>query len=295
MTVGSTINLLKTEHLSDEQSRQVEILISECRLADGLDLDLYLEPSSPLTADRTNQILAQENAELVGIVTLFDGDGLEVQGMVHPRCRRKGIGTALLNAARDEAKKRGATHLLLVCDTASRSGAEFALSLGAGEAYSEYVLQFDPAAAAPPDPKPAPLEEQIHLRRVGDDEAETLVRLSAADHEEPEEAVRSRMMTWLAEPNQRLYTGVRSDGTAVGMLRVAAFDENLYINTFSVLSPLRGRGYGRQMLTEIVRLLAPEGKPVRLEVETQNKNALSLYLSCGFVEIIAYRYYALPV
>jgi ribosomal protein S18 acetylase RimI-like enzyme len=49
------------------------------------------------------------------------------------------------------------------------------------------------------------------------------------------------------------------------------------------------------MLTQIVAILAAEGKPLRLEVETQNRNALSLYISCGFREITAYRYHALPV
>jgi ribosomal protein S18 acetylase RimI-like enzyme len=76
------------------------------------------------------------------------------------------------------------------------------------------------------------------------------------------------------------------------MLRVATHEENVYINTFSILPELRGRGYGRQMLTQIVRLLSGEGKPVLLEVEAENQNALSLYLSCGFEQINAYRYWA---
>lgn len=55
----------------------------------------------------------------------------------------------------------------------------------------------------------------------------------------------------------------------------------------------RGRGYGRQMLEQIIRQLHDEGiKAITLEVEVENKNAIGLYSSCGFQVVTTYDYFA---
>lgn len=61
---------------------------------------------------------------------------------------------------------------------------------------------------------------------------------------------------------------------------------------FGVLPAYRGRGYGRQLLAQVVTLLASESwKRVLIEVETRNQNALGLYRSCGFREVTTYDFY----
>jgi ribosomal protein S18 acetylase RimI-like enzyme len=63
-----------------------------------------------------------------------------------------------------------------------------------------------------------------------------------------------------------------------------------------VIPELRGRGYGREILARTIAELRAEGwQHIRIEVETENVNALGLYRSCGFQEIAEYRYYALRV
>ena len=58
----------------------------------------------------------------------------------------------------------------------------------------------------------------------------------------------------------------------------------------------QGRGYGRHILLQILAMLIAEGRQaIRIEVETDNRNALSLYLACGFVPEHTYSYYQLKV
>ncbi|MBN1583111.1 MAG: GNAT family N-acetyltransferase, partial [Anaerolineae bacterium] len=78
-----------------------------------------------------------------------------------------------------------------------------------------------------------------------------------------------------------------------GVLRVTFMDEAIYLHTLQIRSEFRRRGFGRQLLENIVRDLLAEGKRVRLEVDTENDIALSLYRSCGFQVIATYRYYEL--
>jgi ribosomal protein S18 acetylase RimI-like enzyme len=281
--------LVKTRRVSEAQLPKIKALEAACRQQDSLPQDLYIEPESALSEGHTNLLFYYVGGELVGMISLSGGTDVEAQATVHPGYRRQGIGRKLLEAARAETRLRGANSLLIVCDSASLSGTAFAQAVGAEYSFSEFLLQFDPTADIKPGAVP---QDQISLRQVGADEKDLLIRQNALANEAPEESMENRIIAWLAEPNQRFYVGQRENGDSVGMLRVA--DEgSLYIGTFSVLPELRGRGYGRQMLTYALRLLEGEGKSIQLEVETQNRNALSLYLSCGFKEVTEYRYYTL--
>jgi ribosomal protein S18 acetylase RimI-like enzyme len=54
---------------------------------------------------------------------------------------------------------------------------------------------------------------------------------------------------------------------------------------------MQGQGIGRQMLLAIVRGLQNSGSQwITIEVETDNRNALSLYERCGFVTVGATDY-----
>jgi len=63
-----------------------------------------------------------------------------------------------------------------------------------------------------------------------------------------------------------------------------------------VLPAYRGRGLGRELLSRTVEtLLAANHGHIGQEVETDNRNALGLYVSCGFREVTTYGYYHLEL
>ncbi|HEY6543035.1 MAG TPA: GNAT family N-acetyltransferase, partial [Ktedonobacteraceae bacterium] len=58
----------------------------------------------------------------------------------------------------------------------------------------------------------------------------------------------------------------------------------------------RGLGYGREILEQLIHIAREAShKPVMLDVETDNTNAVGLYLSCGFEIKTTYDYYELRV
>lgn len=69
-------------------------------------------------------------------------------------------------------------------------------------------------------------------------------------------------------------------------------DSRAFINAFGVLPEHQRRGHGRQMLTEIVDRLASDGwEHLMIEVQADNRSALSLYHACGFRETTTYGFY----
>ena len=286
MTLGTMQGLVAVPRLTVEQRTEIELLAVLCREHDGLELSLYLEPDTAALGEETYQFLYYDKGTLVGFVSTPSGDPVEVIGMVDPAYRRRGIGKCLLGAAQNECRLRRAENFLLVCEESSASGIDFTRTIGAQYEFTEYLMQLDTAALPPA----FDASDSILLKWVGPEETEALTDLLIAASSLSQDEVPERLRKWLYEQDNRFYLGIR-EGKPIGMIRVNGTSPHLYLYTFCVLPEYRGRGYGRQILTGVVRDLLPKKRDIRLEVETNNRNALSLYHSCGFRGVTAYRYY----
>lgn len=71
------------------------------------------------------------------------------------------------------------------------------------------------------------------------------------------------------------------------------FDANtVFLHDICILPALQGRGYGGEALRRMATQLSAEKyRQLSLDVETKNKNALNLYLNCGFTIAEAYEYH----
>jgi ribosomal protein S18 acetylase RimI-like enzyme len=99
----------------------------------------------------------------------------------------------------------------------------------------------------------------------------------------------------LSQPNRRYYVG-DVDGVIIGKIDVSLSEESGSIFGFAVLPEHQGQGYGRQILARTVQEIFSSGQQnIWLEVSTENKQALSLYQSCGFKETGSYDYYRFPL
>lgn len=239
---------------------------------------------------QANDFCWYEEDTLVGYAPLDSfGPSGEVSAIVHPAFRRRGIGRALTAAAHGEARQRGCTELLLVNVRASATGKGFAEALGYPLSLSEYHLEF--AAGAPP---PLPTNA-LQVRQTQASDLPFLTQITILSFDTQEDEARQRGEDELKGSAARSFL-IERDGIPLGRLGALKEESGTYLRSFGVLPEERGRGIGRTLLAgTIARLWAEGERQFSLDVVTDNRNALGLYLSCGFTEALAYDYYSWPL
>ena len=268
--------------LSEADAVEANRLASICNEYEGLD---YLTVSPTMLA-----FLCCEEGKLVGLLAIqqFTSDKAELYLIVHPEKRRRGIGRALFQTGVAGCKNRGVKKCLLVCQEISESGKAFVTSTEASYKFSEYRMSLNaqPSRNAPPN------EFTVKLRRAGLEDAKLLAALSAKSFHDSEGGQLERYSQDLSKLTHRFYI-VSLDANPIGSIGTVTSRDNVYIIAFGIMPEHRGRGYGSETLSQIVKILLGEGhQRILIEVETENRSALSLYKQCGFVEQSEYAYYA---
>jgi ribosomal protein S18 acetylase RimI-like enzyme len=270
--------------LTETDLDEVKALASNCNKFEGLD---YLTPNVGMKT-----VLCYETGQLVGLLAVQQGIGEEeLSVIVKPEKRRLGIGRALLEVAKVECRKNGVRRCLLVCQESSQSGKAFVKSTGSHYEFSEYRMTLDQALFE----KRKPSEFSIELQQAGLTDAKLLAGLSAKSFGDAEEKHLKRYTKGLQDPT-RVYYIVRLNGEPIGSIGTVSHDEGVDIVAFGIVPARRGKGYGVQTLYRtIITLLEKGHQRVRIEVETENRNALALYRQCGFIEQSEYGYYAVNI
>ncbi|HZU70231.1 MAG TPA: GNAT family N-acetyltransferase [Ktedonobacteraceae bacterium] len=283
--------LVKRQTLSDVELAAIEQLIATCNAYEGLRMRLSTEWLKKRTGDQTNDFLYYEDARLAGYLNI-DSHGVlekELTGMVHPDYRRRGIFSALLAAAREECDRRGVKKLILVCEDGSLSGKAFAQAVGAHHDFSEHEMVLGTFHEKPV------VSPQLHVRKAGAEDLEAIALIHATSFGDDLQRSRSYTEICLRRPWCTFYLGLLGE-EPVACLRLDDLEEEFGIYGFGVRPEYQGRGYGRQLLQDIIRMLrAGSTRGIMLDVETNNTNAVGLYLSCGFEIRTTYGYYDLSI
>ena len=207
-----------------------------------------------------------------------------------PHSRRKGIFTSLFRAVLEECQRRNITHLLLIVEHTSTSGQAFVRSLDTTYDHSEYKMVLEEARL------PSSFDAHLQFREAREEDIPALTHITALAFDLSESGVDWYSPEVLAHPQHRYYVAVLENVNVIGKLDVSLTEQAGFIYGFGVLPEYRGRGYGRQLLARTIQTLLALGKmQIALEVATVNKNALSLYQSCGFKETGSYDYYMVSV
>lgn len=237
--------------------------------------------------DRVQDGLWWEDDELLGFLGLYahGAPTVELAGVVDPAARRRGIGTALLDAMRPLIEDAGYERALLVVPRNVSAGATFAQSHGGKLDHSEHAL------VLPGEPADGPADPTITVRDADPADTEVVLQLLRDAFD------------WVPRDPDSLFASdgartvvVERRGEPVGTARLSLTSEGGAIHGFAVAPRLQGRGIGRLALRQFCRMLRSEGAArVALEVAVENERALGLYTSVGFEPVTTEDYYALPV
>ena len=251
---------------------------------DGGRLKLEWDSLRGRTGDRVDDLLWWDGGQLLGFLGIYTfSDPAELAGMVAPSGRRRGIGSALLDAALALCRERSDRPPLLVVPRQSPGGKALALSRGATLDHSEHHLVLDGPPAGTPD------GPEIALRQATAADAPGVLSLmeqgfgSSAHEDFP-----SRMRRTLV---------IELKGHAVGTMIIDRDDEEeAGIFGFVIEESLRGRGIGRAALRQACERVRADGAArIGLDVDVANDHALGLYTSVGFMPHTTEDYYALPL
>lgn len=282
---------VKKATLTQNEIAAILDLIAACNAHDGLRLRIPMDMLQQRAGPEINDFLYYEDGKLVGYLGAesWGKKEKEMTGMVHPDYRRRGIFRALFNAAREELRVRGVQKLLLICEESSEAGQAFLATTGAEFANGEHLMELETFRER------GIVNEGLSMRRATPGDLEAVVSILSADSGNMDET-RAWITHLMSQPETHRFYYATLNGKPLGTLRLDFLDDDVEIYAFEVRMGYRGLGYGRQMLEEAIRIARSQNsKPIRLDVDTDNTNAIGLYRSIGFTIITTYNYYELHI
>ncbi|KUO70282.1 MAG: acetyltransferase [Clostridia bacterium BRH_c25] len=279
------------QYISEKEYNEINQLKELCSLQDKTNLKLELDyrinmSRNPKIDSKTiNEFLYYNEDVLIAYlgISSFGGSNIgEINGMVHPDFRRKGLFKKLFELAIDECKRRRFNKLLLLTDGNSSSGVEFVKAVHGKYDFSEYRMNLINKTTLDST-------SSISLRKAEKLDRKEIARQNAIffNHSEecdcfPEEEEALNEITYMVELREAV----------IGKIKVTYSDNLAFISGVGILPDYRGKGYGKAALKEALRLINEKGiYETELDVECKNNNALNLYKACGFEEKSVMNYY----
>lgn len=285
--LNQTIKL--KQFISEKEHEEVNELEVICNLKDKTNLKLELDYKVSVSKNvhvglkEINEYLYYVEDVLVAYlgISSFGSNNGEINGMTHPDFRRKGLFTKLFELAAQECQKRNFNNILLLSDGKSISGASFIKVVCGKYDFSEYRMKLFNKTS---------LEniKSISLREVEKLDRKEIARQNAIflgleeGESFPEQDEIINVKTYMIELKKVI----------IGKIKIDYSNNLAFICGFEILTEFRGKGYGKETLMEVLRIINDENiKNVELDVECKNNTALNLYKDCGFEEISVMDYY----
>ncbi len=271
-----------------------------------LELDYKLSDAQNRTADTVisdiNEFMYFNGEELIGYMGICSFGGitqpLEITGMVHPKYRRQGIFSKLMELVIEECRRRDAEGILALCDKKSISGQGFLKKISAVYKFSEFEMYLNHKSYETVE-KQRP--SGITLRKAVNADASEITRQNMIyfgdDLEEENEDSEDSSILLPEEEEKRgmtIYIAEKED-KVIGKVNLQMSDSGTGgIYGLGVLPEFRGNGFGRAILTfGVEKLKDANATEVMLQVAAENGTALNLYKSCGFQETSVMDYFEL--
>ena len=290
--------LITKKVLSEDELADISRLIETCNAHEGLHTRLSFEMLRRRPGDKIYDFLYYEQGSLVGYLAL-QGHGSdeekELVAVVQPNFRRRGIFHTLLNAAKRELQTREGKKLIITCERNSQSGQACMHAIRATLDFSEHEMVLGTFQER------LSYDDRLVFQPARSEDLKAIATLFALDTDGDEARAFQHVSSVAARPNQQFYLATFGDEQLgchepVGTLRLEEDNGEYGIYGFIVHPDYRGRGYGRQILQEVIHVAHEKGdSPIMLDVDVTNTNALGLYRSAGFETRTTYDYYAVAI
>ncbi|NLC78695.1 MAG: GNAT family N-acetyltransferase [Ruminococcaceae bacterium] len=276
----------KYTELSEEQKSEIAALEEVCYAKEGLSNRAFL--SNELNVDRTipSFYLGYKDGELVAFLTTFipEHGEAEVVAFTRPDMRRRGLFRELFNSARGEMKARGIGRMIFAKEPKSLSGAAALKSFGETKLLrSEYRMVFAGAPSAPP-------AGGLRFEEICERNSEDFMRVESEEFGDADRS--SNYLDALLHNSERTGYVMFEGERPVGVYCIN-FDEfaDGFICGVVVTRELRGRGYGKKLMTHALSVATmPTGRAI-LDVDSENPAAFELYKKLGFKVTFQVDYY----
>ncbi|MGM0396750.1 MAG: GNAT family N-acetyltransferase [Bacillota bacterium] len=286
------------ERLHNKLYNDIQNLQVICREYDGtilkLELDYKLAKADTFDISpekRIDEFTCLDGEQLVGYIGIddFGGRTLEVNGMVHPDYRRKGIFKELFSLVQKEWKERPSDVMLLLTDKKSAAGRSFIATTGAVYDHTEYEMilcdsLFKNAKKS---------SKGLILREAKKGDELEIARQNSIYFGEKLE--NQELLDIELEKKRGFHVYMATmEGNIVGKVHLHIVNRQGGIFGLGIIPEYRGKGMGRELLLRSVEKLKElQASSIYLQVDAKNDTALGLYQSCGFEESYSMEYYKL--
>lgn len=274
--------------LDGETLKEVKFLCEEATVQDYRVYETIMNvPMASSFETKGFMVLAYEDDKdlLVGAASAIDLMGLhtyEWSLVVTPAYRQKGIGTALVEGIQVGLKERGAEGQLAVVIDGSPYGHIFIENKGFTYSFSETTLETKA--------EPVTLRSDINIQAYNGEQAELITIYCEAFGDLPEES--EELIAFNTSTNGRELWVAYRDGAVVGTVTTAKENEIQWVTALAVHPNCEGQGIGTALLSFSKDYASKVGAAfVMLDVEVDNKKALSVYEKAGFMKAQQIDYY----
>ncbi|WP_369354269.1 GNAT family N-acetyltransferase [Lysinibacillus capsici] len=274
--------------LDGETLKEVKLLCEEATVQDYRVYETIMNvPMASSFENKGFMVLAYEDDKdlLVGAASAIDLMGLhtyEWSLVVTPAYRQKGIGTVLVEGIQVGLKERGAEGQLAVVIDGSPYGHTFIENKGFTYSFSETTLETKA--------EPVTLRGDINIQAYNGEQAELITIYCEAFGDLPEES--EELIAFNTSTNGRELWIAYRDGAVVGTVTTAKENEIQWVTALAVHPNCEGQGIGTALLSFSKDYASKVGAAfVMLDVEVDNKKALSVYEKAGFMKAQQIDYY----
>lgn len=265
-----------THQLSEQQLQELDALCYRCKQADNHTLPVYQHLLHQHRQRLSNALYYQDN-QLVGFLSIyfFYETACEMTIMVDPAVRRQGIGRELLIGMQPLLQTPDAAEL--VVSVPHGLNKPWLQQMGCTPLHTECHMQRTSTTRV------IHHRADLTLRLARPDDYRVLYRIDQSCFNTNDNCIALHFMKLLQDPHYLIILA-EQEGVAVGKAQIRWENQGAYFSDIAVIPTAQHQGIGTALLAHAINYALDRNKTnLRLDVETRNQYALTLYTNVGFI------------